>query len=140
MASPTADDDDCRSTGSVATTVFGGSDDATACELRRMREQITSLRRQFMGRYDVVSKYDVDPNNVPDEFQDVDDLRSRYGEALVTFVRRAWEMLTPLTRGNHVRLSQVCQVVGRARVPWDEWTMRNPFPHVSGMSHFHRKS
>ena len=29
-------------------------------------------------------------------------------------------MLTPLTRGNHVHLSQVCQVVGRARVPWDE--------------------
>ena len=120
MATPASDDDDRRSTASAATTVFGGGDDATACELRRMRQRITSLRRQFVERYAVASLHNVDPTNVPDEFQDVDDLRSRYGEALVTFVERAREMLTPLTRGNTVRLSQVCQVVSRARVPWDE--------------------
>ena len=77
MASPPADDDDRRSTGSAATTVFGGSDNATACELRRMRQKITFLRCQFVGRYNVVSQYNFDPNNVPDEFQDVDNLRSR---------------------------------------------------------------
>ena len=120
MASPPANDDDRRWTGSAVTTVFGGSDDATACELRRMRQEITSLRRQFVGRNNVVTQYNFNPNNVPDEFQDVDDVRSWYGELLVSFVRRTWEMLTPLTRGNHVQLSQVCQVVGRARVPWDE--------------------
>ena len=120
MSDLPANNDDRRSTALAATTIFNGGDDATTCELRQLRKTITAARRRFMGRYDIASRCHVEPDDVPDEYQDADDLHSQYGELLVAFVSRAWELLSPLTRGGHIRLAQVCQVVGRARVAWDE--------------------
>ena len=62
-----AAEEDCRSMTSAATTVFNGTDDLVANELKDM----TAARKAVAGRYGQL----VPPEDVADDIQDFDDAR-----------------------------------------------------------------
>ena len=112
-------DDDRQSIASAATTVFLGLEDPIATELRQLRKDLTAARKEFLKQFKDITDANVPAEDREDNYQTVDDMRFQYGTLIIGFVDRARSLLTPLTRGSRVRLTQVATAVDRARAAWD---------------------